>query len=138
MRHAHPLSDSDRLLQKTSVSFDASVWELFAPLLSGARVVLARPGAHRDSAYLVGAVRRHGVTVLQVVPSMLGALVEEAGLGRCGSLREVWCGGEALAGDMVRRLRERLPGARVHNLYGPTEAAIDATHRECGGGGEGR
>ncbi|HEX8190598.1 MAG TPA: amino acid adenylation domain-containing protein, partial [Pyrinomonadaceae bacterium] len=131
MRSGHPLSAADRVLQKTPVSFDASVWELFSPLIGGARVVLARPGGHRDSSYLVEAVRRHGVTVLQVVPSMLGALVEEEGLGGCETLRQVWCGGEALPAEAVRRLRVRLPGVRVHNLYGPTECAIDATHRLC-------
>ncbi|HEX8189187.1 MAG TPA: amino acid adenylation domain-containing protein [Pyrinomonadaceae bacterium] len=134
MRSEHPLSPSDRLLQKTSVSFDASVWELFAPLISGARLALAAPGTHRDSAYLVEAVRRHGVTVLQVVPSMLGALVEEPELSGCETLREVWCGGEALAADTVRKLKRRLPSVAVHNLYGPTECAIDATHHLCADG----
>ncbi|HEX8189578.1 MAG TPA: amino acid adenylation domain-containing protein [Pyrinomonadaceae bacterium] len=133
MRSEYPLSAADRVLQKTPVSFDASVWELFSPLIGGAQLVLARPGGHRDSAYLVGAVRQHGVTVLQVVPSMLGALVEEEGLGECATLRQVWCGGEALPAEAVVRLRGRLPRVAVHNLYGPTECAIDATHRECVG-----
>src|SRR6185436_758450 len=48
MADAFPLDESDTVLQKTPLSFDASVWELFAPLLAGARLALARPDGHRD------------------------------------------------------------------------------------------
>ena len=65
------LSADDRVLQKTTFTFDASVWEFFAPLAVGAPVVLARPGGEKDSAYLVDAIRQHGITVLQMVPAVL-------------------------------------------------------------------
>ena len=48
-----PLSSADSVVQKTTLNFDASVWELFAPLLNGARLVLARPGGQQDIEYLV-------------------------------------------------------------------------------------
>ncbi|HEV7517301.1 MAG TPA: condensation domain-containing protein, partial [Thermoanaerobaculia bacterium] len=51
-RENHRLTPADRVLQKTPVSFDVSVWELFLPLLSGACLVMARPGGHRDPSYL--------------------------------------------------------------------------------------
>ncbi|HEX7312763.1 MAG TPA: AMP-binding protein, partial [Pyrinomonadaceae bacterium] len=63
MREHYPLTLSDALLQKTSLSFDASVWELFHPLQSGARLLLARPGGERDLEYLVETVATQGVTV---------------------------------------------------------------------------
>ena len=52
MQDAYPLTPADRVLQKTPFSFDVSVWEFFWPLLTGASLVVARPGGHRDGAYL--------------------------------------------------------------------------------------
>src|ERR1700752_736710 len=126
-----PLHVDDCVLQKTSISFDASVWELFVPLLAGARVQLAAVGGEKDSAYLVQAVQQHEVTVLQLVPSMLRVWLEEGGVEQCVSLRRFYCGGEALSAELAARCYERLPGVTLHNLYGPTETAIDATHGEC-------
>jgi amino acid adenylation domain-containing protein len=120
----------DRILQKTPISFDASVWEFYAPLLAGGQLILARPGGHRDSAYLVEAIVRHQVTTLQLVPSLLQLLLEEKGLERCTCLRRVFCGGEALPVELQERFFARL-GAELHNLYGPTEATIDATYWTC-------
>ncbi|HEX6041572.1 amino acid adenylation domain-containing protein [Longimicrobium sp.] len=121
-----PLGVDGAVLQKTPFGFDASVWEFWAPLMEGARLVIAQPGGHRDAAYLVDAIRRFRVTVLQAVPSLLAVLAEEPGLAECASLRRVYAGGEALTGDVVRRLRE-WTDAEVVNLYGPTEATIDAS-----------
>jgi amino acid adenylation domain-containing protein len=128
MQEAFALTPADRVLQKTSTSFDVSVWELFWPLLRGARLVLARPGEHLDPVDLVRHIARAGATTLHFVPSMLQAFVEEPGLADCGSLRRVIASGEALPGELARRFRARF-GERVelYNLYGPTEAAVDVT-----------
>src|ERR1043166_5140798 len=131
MQQRFPLTASDRVLQKTVYSFDASVWELFLPLMTGAGLVLAEPGAHRDSAALVDAIKQAEVTVLQMVPSMLAVLVEEPGIAECGSLQRVFSGGEALAESLQDRFYERLSWAKLINLYGPTEAAIDASYYVC-------
>jgi non-ribosomal peptide synthase protein (TIGR01720 family) len=125
-----PLTESDSLLQKTPISFDASVWEIFVPLLSGARLVLAEPGGQRDSAYLVETIVKHRITTLQLVPSMLRVFLDEANLGKCDSLRRVFCGGEALPVELQQKFFARLK-AELHNLYGPTETSIDATFRTC-------
>ncbi|HKV08247.1 MAG TPA: condensation domain-containing protein, partial [Thermoanaerobaculia bacterium] len=69
-----PLTPADRVFQKTPFGFDASVWEFWAPLAAGAALVMARPGGHRDPAYLVRTIAEHGVTVLQAVPSLLLAI----------------------------------------------------------------
>ncbi|HEX7318160.1 MAG TPA: amino acid adenylation domain-containing protein, partial [Pyrinomonadaceae bacterium] len=127
---ACPLTADDRVLQKTPFTFDASVWEIFVPLLSGARLVVARPEGHRDSAYLVETVINEQITVLQLVPSMLRVFLQEPRAEECGSLRHVFCGGEELRAEDRDAFYERLC-ARLHNLYGPTEASIDATHWEC-------
>ncbi|HYG61537.1 MAG TPA: amino acid adenylation domain-containing protein [Thermoanaerobaculia bacterium] len=122
-----PLAPDDRVLQKTPYGFDASIWEIFCPLLAGAELVLARPGGHQDSAYLAGAVAEQRVTVLQLVPSLLGPFLDEPAAAECRSLRRMFCGGEELTVDLARRFSSLLPDAVLHNLYGPTEAAIDAT-----------
>jgi amino acid adenylation domain-containing protein len=127
MQRAFPLGPDDRVLQKTPVGFDASVWEFWAPLLAGAALVVAPPGAHRDPAALLAAVRDERITVLQLVPSMLGALLQHGGLERCATLRRLFCGGEALPAGAARQAGAALPGAAVVNLYGPTESTIDAT-----------
>lgn len=129
MQHGFPLTAADRVLQKTTFSFDASVWEIFSPLLAGGCVVLAEVGGERDAVYLAGAVAEHEVTVLQLVPSMLRVWLEEA--GKCVSLRRVFSGGEALNRETSERFSARLGGVELVNLYGPTEAAIDATFYEC-------
>jgi amino acid adenylation domain-containing protein len=129
-----PLRPDDAVLHKTPITFDASVWEFFAPLLGGARVVMARPEGHRDAGYLIQALVDHDVTVLQLVPSMAEILALEPGLERCTSLRRLYCGGETLHRALVERFRARLPGLEVINTYGPTEAAIDSTYWACDDG----
>jgi amino acid adenylation domain-containing protein len=126
MQEAYRLTPADRVLQKTPASFDVSVWELFWPLLTGAALVVARPGGHRDNGYLVRLINEEAVTVLHFVPSMLQMFLEEPGVESCRSLRDVVASGEALPADLAQRFYARL-GARLHNLYGPTEAAVDVT-----------
>ncbi|HYH79386.1 MAG TPA: amino acid adenylation domain-containing protein, partial [Longimicrobium sp.] len=133
MHDTFPLRADDRVLQKTPFSFDASVWEFHAPLIAGAALVMAPPDAERDPALLLREVEAQGITILQVVPTLLGALLDEPALARCGSLRRLFAGGEALAPGRVRRLRDRLPSVDVVNLYGPTEVCIDATAHVAGG-----
>ncbi|HEX4885956.1 MAG TPA: amino acid adenylation domain-containing protein, partial [Casimicrobiaceae bacterium] len=131
MQRRFPLTAHDRVLQKTPVSADASVWEFHAPLIAGATLVMAEPGAHRIPAEIAAAVREHGITVLQLVPSMLAALLDAPGLAACGTLRRLYCGGESLRGVVARRLRAQCD-AELVNLYGPTEATIDATFHVVG------
>jgi amino acid adenylation domain-containing protein len=130
MQEAYGLTPADRVLQKTPFSFDVSVWELFWPLICGARLVFAQPGGHRDSAYLRDLIEREEITVLHFVPSMLQVFLEERELCRCSCLRRVVCSGEALPPELRERCLERLP-AQLENLYGPTEASVDVTRWVC-------
>jgi amino acid adenylation domain-containing protein/non-ribosomal peptide synthase protein (TIGR01720 family) len=130
MQEAYGLTAGDRVLQKTPFSFDVSVWELFWPLIAGARLVFAKPGGHRDSRYLVSLIREEGITTLHFVPSMLRVFLEEPEVSSCDSLRRVICSGEALAFDLQERFMAALD-AELHNLYGPTEAAVDVTFWHC-------
>ncbi|OKH59462.1 non-ribosomal peptide synthetase [Scytonema sp. HK-05] len=130
MQDAYVLTPEDRVLQKTPFSFDVSVWEFFWPLMTGARLVVAQPGGHRDSAYLVNLIAKEQITTLHFVPSMLQVFLEEKGLSSCSCLRQVFCSGEALPKELEQRFFARL-GCSLHNLYGPTEAAIDVTYWQC-------
>lgn len=131
MQTAFPLGSEDTVLQKTPFSFDASVWEFFAPLLAGARLLIARPGGHQDSTYLASLVAKQGVTTLQLVPSMYRVFLETSGVETCnGSLRRVFCGGEAFPVTLQEQSLALLD-ADLTNLYGPTETAIDAAFWKC-------
>ena len=135
MKESFPLGADDAVLQKTPVSFDASVWEFYAPLISGAKLVMAEGGGHLDPEYLLRVIREKGVSVLQVVPTMLRMLVEQGGLDQCRSLRRVYSGGEVLPAELAKRFSEQAEWVKLFNLYGPTEASIDATWWEYRRGG---
>ncbi|HEY2961417.1 MAG TPA: amino acid adenylation domain-containing protein [Pyrinomonadaceae bacterium] len=125
MINAFDFKPTDRFLQKTPFTFDAAGWEFFMPLLCGAQVVMAEPGGHQDTAYLVNAIAEHEITILQLVPSMLQIVLKERGIENCRTLRHVYCGGETLPGSLHTRFHNRL-SCELHNLYGPTEYSIDA------------
>ena len=130
MQATYGLDASDRVLQKTSSSFDVSVWELFWPLGTGAPLVLARPGGQNDPGYLSDLIQRAAVTVVHFVPAMLDAFVAAGGLAGCARVRLIVSSGEALPGPVAARCLAAWPG-RLDNLYGPTEAAVDVTWHPC-------
>ncbi|HEU4884412.1 MAG TPA: amino acid adenylation domain-containing protein [Longimicrobium sp.] len=127
IQHRWRLEPGESVLQNASLSFDVSAYELFWPLMLGARVVMTRPDGHRDPAYLVETIRRYGIGTASFVPSSLQVFLEEPGVEACTSLVRVPCGGEALPPALVRRLHERLPHATLYNRYGPSEAATAVT-----------
>ncbi|WP_447980433.1 amino acid adenylation domain-containing protein [Candidatus Nitrospira bockiana] len=132
MQEQYRLQPGDRVLQKTPFSFDVSVWEFFWPLMTGACLVVPRPGDHRHPDRLVELIVRHAVTTLHFVPPMLQAFLDTPGVNACRSIRRVICSGEALPAELQRRFFERMhPEAELHNLYGPTEASIDVTAWAC-------
>ena len=131
MQQAYALGADDAVLQKTPFSFDVSVWEFFWPLLTGARLVVAQPGEHREPLRLIETIRQQRITTLHFVPSMLQAFIHESAVEHCTSLRRIVCSGEALPVDAQQQVFAKLPATELYNLYGPTEAAIDVTHWTC-------
>ncbi|ALN78402.1 non-ribosomal peptide synthetase [Lysobacter antibioticus] len=130
MQGEYGLQADDAVLQKTPTSFDVSVWELFWPLLHGARLVVARPDGHRDPAYLASLIQREQVTTVHFVASMLEMFVQEPSAAACTSLRRIVCGGEALSADLHRRVAAHI-GRPLHHSYGPTEVSIGVTAWPC-------
>ena len=125
-----PLEKDDSFIQRTAFGFDASVREIFAPLVSGARLVLAPPMRHTDVGKLIETINRHGVTILQVVPSLLRVLLEQPQFKACATIRRVTCGAELLPVALVHAFCKQSQ-ATLHNFYGPTEATINATSWSC-------
>jgi amino acid adenylation domain-containing protein len=130
MQDRYPIGGDDVVAQKTPITFDVSVWELFWPLVSGAHLVLAAPDAHRDPLELSTLIAEHRISVIHFVPAMLDvfvtAAIDDADLR---SLRLVFTSGEALGSHSATAILERTD-AGLHNLYGPTEAAVDVTAAE--------
>ncbi len=110
-QEVYRLGPADAVLLKAAFGFDFAIWELFAPLLAGARLVVARPGGHQDAAYLARTIAAKGVTVVHFVPSMLDVFLTEEGVdGRSlPSLRQVFSGGEALSPGPARAVPRPLP-----------------------------
>lgn len=130
MKDKYKLTDKDRILQKTPFGFDVSVWEFFLPLISGACLVIAEPGKHRDNSYMIKTIKDEMITIIHFVPSMLNEFLEEPGVDKCISLRDTICSGEELPVSVQNKFFN-LFSSRLHNLYGPTEASIDVTAYEC-------
>jgi microcystin synthetase protein McyA len=124
------LNEKDRIMQTVSFAFDPSVWQIFGALLSGARLVLPRPEALKDTAYLVKFIAEREITITDFPPSLLQVLLDEPHLEECRSLRCLFSGGESLSAAIVERFYSRL-NAELYNQYGPTEATIDATYWKC-------
>ena len=121
------LTAADAVFQKTTFSFDVSVWELIWPLMVGAKLVFAKPGGQKDNAYLKQLIQEHQITIMHFVPSMLEVFLPDIQPGECNSLRTVICSGEALKPSQLRDFYDKFPYTELHNLYGPTEAAIDVS-----------
>ncbi|WP_271595981.1 MULTISPECIES: non-ribosomal peptide synthetase [unclassified Bradyrhizobium] len=122
----------DIFLQRTSFAFDAAVWELWTALSIGARLILLPLDRQSDIRTILDLLHNYRVTVLQVVPSLLSALltVAEVEQQQIASLRYLFCGGELLRKELVNRWLQ-LGSQVLVNLYGPTEATIDAAAWLC-------
>jgi amino acid adenylation domain-containing protein len=116
---------TDRFLFRTSTTFDASVWEMWAPLLVGASAIITAHEADHDIQGLLDHLQQGRVSVAQFVPSLLGVLVETGEVEKCRDLRMLFSGGEALGPALLRSVSDAT-SAELVNLYGPTECCIDA------------
>ncbi|MFC0450890.1 non-ribosomal peptide synthetase [Rhodococcus jostii] len=119
----YEVTADDRGMLKAPYTFDVSVWEVFLPLTVGARLVVTRPGGHRELDYLAAVIREHRITMMHLVPSVLSAFLA-AGEGEAlTSLRHLYVGGEEVSPELAEDAMALRPEA-FHNTYGPTEAAI--------------
>ncbi|MDH6197317.1 amino acid adenylation domain-containing protein [Mycobacterium frederiksbergense] len=140
MQRRYPIGPGDVILQKTPITFDVSVWELFWWAMQGAAVALLPPGGQQDPAEILRAISESRVTVLHFVPSMLTPFLDllEQSPGaaeQADSLRLVFCSGEALRPHQVNRFNRMFAhrgtqAPTLVNLYGPTEACVDVSFHD--------
>jgi amino acid adenylation domain-containing protein len=125
------LTPPDAVLQKTPFSFDNSVWELFWPLMVGAKTVLVPPGGHKDGFYLSKMIKTHRITTIHFVPSMLRLFLQVPGIETASrTLKRVFTGGEPLDRELQAQFFAEL-NAELYHLYGQSEAAMNVTCRAC-------
>ncbi|MBS1664513.1 MAG: amino acid adenylation domain-containing protein [Bacteroidetes bacterium] len=132
MWHHYGFEPGDIVLQKTTFTFDVSVWEIFLPLCMGCRMVLCSRADAAQPQRIMTLIEEQGITCLHFVPTFLnaftGALSPETGAAySLRSLRRVFASGEALSAATVSDWY-RLSTAPLHNLYGPTEASVDVSY----------
>jgi amino acid adenylation domain-containing protein len=128
------LSASDVIAQTAPQSFVISLWQFLAGLMVGARVHICADDVVRDPARLMQEIGREGVTVLQIVPSLLREFLarapHEPAFRALGRLRWLISTGEPLSPDLCRDWFRHFPDVPLMNAYGSTECSDDvATHR---------
>ncbi|MEW2069856.1 amino acid adenylation domain-containing protein [Streptomyces sp. NPDC007346] len=129
--HDLSLSPRDSVAFTAPLVFDISIWQMLCPLLIGGRVVVVKDAALRLPRWLIGALDAAEVSVVELVPTVVGWLVDEvrrAGEGSLASLRRLLSTGEELHPGLAARVLDALPGVAVVNAYGPTECSDDITH----------
>ncbi len=142
MQKAYPLSEQDCVLQKTPISFDVSIWELFWWSFTGARLHLLVPGGEKEPLLIEQAIAQHQVSTLHFVPSMLQIFLHHLEQKKAQAptfamppcIKQLFTSGEALAAPLVTRCHQSLLvpcSAQLINLYGPTEATIDVSYFVC-------
>ncbi|MEO3871996.1 amino acid adenylation domain-containing protein [Nonomuraea sp. B12E4] len=126
------ITDDDRVVFNAPFTFDVSVWQMLAALLAGGSVLVADQRLAADPEALFASVRTAGVTVLEVVPSLLRAALDAWEVGgrqpSLSGLRMLVVTGEALSVDLCARWAARYPDIPLVNAYGPTECSDDVTH----------
>ncbi|KAF0250108.1 MAG: lgrC [bacterium] len=129
MKDRFSITAEDTTLQRTPISFDASVCEFYLPLIVGAKLVITKPNFNADIKYLLETISSNNITTVQFVPSLLSLIIEEKEFAS-NKLKRVFCGGEVLS-PQLRELFFKSSKAELYNVYGPTETTIDATYYQC-------
>jgi AMP-binding enzyme/thioesterase superfamily protein/phosphopantetheine binding protein len=125
------ITGADAIAQTASLCFDISVWQHLAGLLVGARIDVFGDDIVRDPARLLDSLKTRGISIVEVVPSMLRAMLETASISDSpdlSKLRWMIATGEALPPALVRDWFRLYPEVPMLNAYGPTECSDDVTH----------
>ncbi|MBN3360519.1 non-ribosomal peptide synthetase, partial [Clostridium botulinum] len=136
MQNKYPIGEKDTILQKTTYTFDVSVWEILWWALVGAKVCMLSPNGEKDPMKIIETINKYKVTTMHFVPSMLDVFMycveENRNNIDLSTLRQVFSSGEALNFKQVEKFyKEFGNGKKLINLYGPTEATIDVSYFDC-------
>jgi len=125
------LTERDRVAFTAPPVFDISIWQMLAPLLVGGSLRVVTDAEVRFPRKLRAVLADSGVTVVELVPTAIGLLLDELGRGPgLPGLRWLISTGEELKPVLAERAITALPEARLLNAYGPTECSDDVTHHE--------
>jgi amino acid adenylation domain-containing protein len=125
--------ETDRWSMFHSYSFDFSVWEIFAPLLSGGTLVITPKDTARDTHNFIDFLEKNKITVLNQTPSAFYNLIEvdkHDGYSANLELRSVIFGGEALSPSRLESWSKSRPNTKLINMYGITETTVHTTYKE--------
>lgn len=139
MQKSYTLTSDDVLMQKTPLTFDVSIWELFWWSFAGAGLVLLEPGGEKNPDSILQAIDKYNVTTIHFVPSMFNVLLmymeHTLSAINISSLKTIFCSGESLSQNLVSRFYKFASkiDSKTHivNLYGPTEATVDVSYFNC-------
>jgi amino acid adenylation domain-containing protein len=139
MQRTYLLNDKDVILQKTPITFDVSVWELFWWFFDGGSVHMLEPGGEKNPETIIEAIRLHNVSTLHFVPSMFNTFLEylkenPQPATTFNAVRRIFTSGEALEKHHVEKFNRYINAAgaiQLINLYGPTEATVDVSYFDC-------
>jgi amino acid adenylation domain-containing protein len=130
MKTLFDVSTSSKILAKTSISFDISVWELFLPLISGGTLFLKKRADIESPEQIASIIDKHKITIIQFVPSGLKLFSDANVFKPITSLENIFCGGEKMPTTLMNEVSKKFNGT-LHNLYGPTEASVFMSHYKC-------
>ncbi|GAA3597232.1 hypothetical protein GCM10022419_095560 [Nonomuraea rosea] len=126
------LTERDVVAQTAPLGFDISIWQLLCPLIVGGQVSVVSDATAYDSVAFARLVRSQGVTIVELVPTMVRLLLDDLAAapetGPLDGLRWMLATGEELPTEVARRWLREMPHAGLVNAYGPTECSDDVTH----------
>lgn len=122
------LTGADVVAFTAPLGFDISIWQMLCPLLLGGRIDVIGDDVAHDPEAFARAVDDRGITIVELVPTMVRHLLDDLTPGSLTALRWMIATGEELPAELSRRWLEAMPHARLLNAYGPTECSDDVTH----------
>lgn len=138
MQKQYPLAPGDKLLQKTPITFDVSIWELFWWMFNSGRLILLEPEGEKNPRVLVEEINEKNPTALIFVPSLFSTFIDYINVSKetqcLKNVKWFFLIGEALSPALVNRYNKIIDWENAPllvNTYGPTEATIAVSYYEC-------
>ncbi len=131
MKKSYPVLDDDVYLHRTAPGFIDHIAEIFEPLSSGVRLVVAKESGCKDVLKLVDIIGHYKISRIALVPSVLGKLLSARKLRKLETLRVIVSSGETLPCKLVSSVGRNLPNVSLLNLYGSTEISADVSCYEA-------
>ena len=128
MWNKYPFKINDIFGQKTSPNFVDFIWESFGPLLKGIKSIIIDTRIISDYGLLSGCIKKHNITHLVLVPSLIEQFMLNDQLGLLLFLRQLTLSGEKINSKLAQKLKNVDTGCTILNLYGSSEVAADATY----------